>query len=51
MLGTQWEQTKNKNSPPPPNPKEKPLNTPEPSHWLHEISISKTVYQYFQPGN
>jgi hypothetical protein len=23
----------------------------EPSHWLHEISISKTIGQYFLPGH
>jgi hypothetical protein len=22
----------------------------EPSHWLHEISISKTVHHHFWPG-
>jgi hypothetical protein len=49
-LGTDKKQ-KFTTPPSPPNPKEKPLNTPEPSHRLQEISVSKTVYQYFQPGN
>jgi hypothetical protein len=36
---------------PPPPPKIHNENRPlEPSHWLHEISISKMVYHHFQPG-
>jgi hypothetical protein len=48
---------KNKKSFPPPKPKNlkenkaKPLGVhAEPSHWLHEISISKTVCHHFWPG-
>jgi hypothetical protein len=29
---------------------ENTLVHPEPSHWLHEISISKIVCHHFQPG-
>jgi hypothetical protein len=39
--------------PPPPAHKEKTgpiMNACEPSHWLHEISLSKTVGQHFSPG-
>jgi hypothetical protein len=56
MLGTKakWK----KSSPPPPAPspnlKRKENNAlwvhAEPSHWLHEISISKTVCHHFWPG-
>jgi hypothetical protein len=45
-MGTEKEQ---KNTPPPQNPREK-IKDPELSHWLHEISISKTVCYHFQPG-
>ncbi len=49
-LGTHWEP---KNAPPPlspPKPKWRKLSPLEPSHWLHEISISKMVCHHFQPG-
>ncbi len=45
-LGTCWEQRKNE--------KRKEIKAlwvhAEPSHWLHEISISKTVCQHFWPA-
>jgi hypothetical protein len=34
--------------PPAPTPNKK-LCPPKPSHWLHKISISKTVCHHFQP--
>ncbi len=50
LKGTCWDQMKNEKHPPSPPPKltkEKNQGTlrmhAEPSHWLHEISISKTV--------
>ncbi len=43
LKGTCWEQRKNEKNPPPPSP------PPEPSHWLHEISFSKTVSHHFWP--
>jgi len=56
-LGTHWEQgEKNLKIPPPPPPplKRKKLDRSwvhaEPSHWLYEISISKTVGHHFWPG-
>jgi hypothetical protein len=56
LMGTCWEQRKNEKNPPPPQfpLKEKKSRAlwvhPEPSHWLHEISISKTVRHHFWPG-
>jgi hypothetical protein len=51
-LGTWWEQPKNKKThhPGPQTFKEKNLSSFEPSHWLHEISIFKTICHQFQPG-
>jgi len=57
--GTHWEQRKNEkilllHSPPPPQNlkgKNKALWVQaEPSHWLHETSIRKTVCHHFQPS-
>ncbi len=39
LMGTKWEQKRKETNPP-----------LEPSHWLHEISISKMVCHHFQPG-
>jgi hypothetical protein len=63
LMGTHWEHVENKGKmkkillPPPPhtqNLKEKNNKAlwlhAEPSHWLHEISISKTVHHHFWPG-
>jgi len=51
-MGTHWEWGKNKKSRP--RPKKKELDPSwvhaEPSHWLHETFISKTVHQHFWPG-
>jgi hypothetical protein len=59
-VGTHWELDGNKRNKtkkslfPPPLPKRKKLDRSwvhvEPSHWLHEISISKTVGHHFWPG-
>ncbi len=58
LMGTHWEQRENeKNSSPPPHPnpklKRKRVKAlwvhAEPSHWLHEISISRTVHHHFWP--
>jgi len=54
MLGTYWEpgrKTKN-NFPPHPTHKRKrqPHVHVERSHWLYEISLSKTVGHHFWPG-
>jgi hypothetical protein len=52
MQGRDWTRKKNKRQlPPPPSPKRKDQGPSwvhaEPSHWLHEIFISKTVRHYF----
>jgi hypothetical protein len=54
LMGTRWEQTQKKIPPtsPPPFPppktrKVKKLCHPEPSHWLHGISISKKGWSSF----
>jgi hypothetical protein len=58
-LGTWWEQswttlgTENDREPPPTPKNQKPeekTKSPQPSHWVHEMSISKTVCHHFQPG-
>jgi hypothetical protein len=50
MLETHWDQgTKTKNNSPPHSQKEKTVHA-EPSHRLHEISISKTLCHHFWPG-
>jgi len=59
-MGTHWELEGNKQKmkkippSPPTNIKEKKINAlsvhAEPSHWLHEISFSKTVHHHFWPG-
>jgi hypothetical protein len=54
LLGTHWEPKKGGKKipsfPPLRTQKKKKLSTPEPSYWLYEISISKTVRHHFQPG-
>jgi hypothetical protein len=53
--GTFWEQlgnllvTKKQKKNPSPKPKRKKLSPFEHSHWLHEISISKTICHHLQP--
>jgi hypothetical protein len=62
-MGTHWElegntleQRKKRKKPPSPKPKTQKKKIKalgvhaEPSHWLHEISISKTVHHHFWPG-
>jgi hypothetical protein len=58
LKGTCWEQMKNEENPTPtpqhPKLKRKKIKAlsvhAEPSHWLHEIFISKTVCHHFWPG-
>jgi hypothetical protein len=49
LMGVAKKQKFSLAAPPFQNPKEKKF-TPEPSHWLHAISICKTVYHDFQLG-
>jgi hypothetical protein len=46
IMKTHWEQ---KRKTPSPKPKRKKLSMFEHSHWLHEISISKTICHHLQP--
>ncbi len=59
LKGTYWEQRKNEKKSSSPRPQIQNLKGKkikalqghaEPSHWLHEISISKTVHHHFRPG-
>jgi len=56
-MGTPWEHDENmvrtdpKNPPLPQKKTQKKENTPtRPSHYLHEISFSRTVSHHFKPG-
>jgi hypothetical protein len=54
LMGTHWEQGKKTTNPSPPAPsKNRKLDHSwvhsEPSHWLHEISFSKTVHRHDLP--
>jgi len=56
LWGTSWGnklgtyQKRNPHFPPPsPKPQKEKIKPPEPSHWQHEIFISKLVCHPFQP--